>query len=87
MKKPIGFRINEIFNSEKVSANPSILNLNFTHHESCFPDEELKKNNYNVTTLIDKFTVPDFVGDRYYSKLARIVAVICSIFISFTYIK
>ena len=33
-----------------------------------------------------KFTVPDFVGDRYYSKLARIVAVICSIFISFTYI-
>ena len=62
MKKPIGFRINEIFNSEKVSANPSILNLNFTHHESCFPDEELKKNNYNVTTLIDKFTVPDFTN-------------------------
>ena len=62
MKKPIGLRINEIFNSEKVSANPSILNLNFTHHESCFPDEELKKNNYNVTTLIDKFTVPDFTN-------------------------
>ncbi len=33
-----------------------------------------------------KFTVPDFVGDRYYSSTARIVAVICVIFISFTYV-
>ncbi len=33
-----------------------------------------------------KFTVPDFVGDRYYSDLARTIAVICVIFISFTYI-
>jgi cation/acetate symporter len=33
-----------------------------------------------------KFTVPDFVGDRYYSDLARTVAVICVIFISFTYV-
>jgi cation/acetate symporter len=33
-----------------------------------------------------KFTVPDFVGDRYYSKTARIVAVICAIFVSFTYV-
>ena len=33
-----------------------------------------------------KFTVPDFVGDRYYSNKARIVAVICAIFISFTYV-
>ncbi|WP_373696385.1 sodium:solute symporter family protein [Hyphobacterium marinum] len=33
-----------------------------------------------------KFTVPDFVGDRYYSQAARIVAVICALFISFTYI-
>ncbi|GGE46290.1 sodium/solute symporter [Marinicauda pacifica] len=33
-----------------------------------------------------KFTVPDFVGDRYYSHAARIVAVICALFISFTYI-
>ncbi len=33
-----------------------------------------------------KFTVPDFVGDRYYSKVARVVAVICVMFISFTYI-
>ena len=33
-----------------------------------------------------KFTVPDFVGDRYGSQTARIVAVICAIFISFTYI-
>ncbi|MDA1044423.1 MAG: cation acetate symporter, partial [Verrucomicrobia bacterium] len=33
-----------------------------------------------------KFTVPDFVGDRYYSGTARIVAVICAIFISFTYV-
>jgi len=33
-----------------------------------------------------RFTVPEFIGDRYYSKLARVVAVICLIFISFTYI-
>jgi cation/acetate symporter len=33
-----------------------------------------------------KFTVPDFVGDRYYSATARIVAVICALFVSFTYI-
>jgi len=33
-----------------------------------------------------KFTVPDFIGERYYSKTARIVAVVCLIFISFTYV-
>jgi cation/acetate symporter len=33
-----------------------------------------------------KFTVPDFVGDRYYSDLARTIAVICVIVISFTYV-
>ncbi|MBC8524791.1 MAG: cation acetate symporter [Chlorobium phaeobacteroides] len=33
-----------------------------------------------------KFTVPDFVGDRYYSNTARTVAVICAIFVSFTYV-
>ncbi|MEO1569179.1 MAG: sodium:solute symporter family protein [Pseudomonadota bacterium] len=33
-----------------------------------------------------KFTVPDFVGDRYYSTFARVVAVICALFVSFTYI-
>jgi cation/acetate symporter len=33
-----------------------------------------------------KFTVPDFVGDRYYSKTARLVAVFCAIFISLTYV-
>ncbi len=33
-----------------------------------------------------KFTVPDFIGDRYYSKTARIVAVICALIVSFTYI-
>jgi len=33
-----------------------------------------------------KFTVPEFIGERYYSKIARIVAVLCLIFISFTYI-
>lgn len=33
-----------------------------------------------------KFTVPDFVGERYYSQAARTVAVICAIFICFTYI-
>lgn len=33
------------------------------------------------------YTVPDFVGDRYYSRLARIVAVICAIFVSFTYVS
>ena len=33
-----------------------------------------------------QFTVPDFIGTRYYSKVARTVAVVCLIFISFTYI-
>jgi cation/acetate symporter len=33
-----------------------------------------------------KFTVPDFIGDRYYSQLARTVAIVCAIFICFTYI-
>jgi cation/acetate symporter len=33
-----------------------------------------------------KFTVPDFIGDRYYSSTARVVAVVCAIFISFTYV-
>ncbi len=33
-----------------------------------------------------KFTVPDFVGDRYYSSFARVVAVVCALFVSFTYI-
>ena len=33
-----------------------------------------------------QFTVPDFIGERYYSKTARIVAVICLIVVSFTYI-
>jgi len=33
-----------------------------------------------------QYTVPDFIGTRYYSNLARLVAVICLIFISFTYV-
>ncbi|MBK8967490.1 MAG: cation acetate symporter [Lewinellaceae bacterium] len=33
-----------------------------------------------------QFTVPDFIGERYYSQQARIVAVICALFVSFTYI-
>ena len=33
-----------------------------------------------------QFTVPDFIGTRYYSKAARLVAVICLIFVSFTYV-
>ena len=33
-----------------------------------------------------KFTVPEFIGERYYSRTARVVAVICLIFISFTYV-
>lgn len=33
-----------------------------------------------------KFTVPDFIGDRYYSNVARTVAVFCALIISFTYI-
>lgn len=33
-----------------------------------------------------KFTVPDFIGDRYYSDTARMVAAACTVFISFTYI-
>jgi cation/acetate symporter len=32
------------------------------------------------------FTIPDFVGDRYYSQVARVVAVVCAIFVSFTYV-
>lgn len=34
-----------------------------------------------------KFTVPDFIGDRYYSNLARTVAVICVLLVSFTYVS
>lgn len=33
-----------------------------------------------------KFTVPDFIGDRYYSDVARTVAVICAVIVSFTYV-
>ena len=33
-----------------------------------------------------QFTVPDFIGERYYSKTARLVAVVCLIFVSFTYV-
>ena len=33
-----------------------------------------------------KFTVPDFIGDRYYSNTARFVGVICAILVSFTYV-
>lgn len=33
-----------------------------------------------------KFTVPDFIGERYYSNNARLIALICAIFVSFTYV-
>ncbi|CAG21682.1 sodium:solute symporter family protein [Photobacterium profundum] len=33
-----------------------------------------------------QFTVPDFIGERYYSRTARMVAVFCAIFVSFTYV-
>ncbi|MCA0933763.1 cation acetate symporter [Lutimonas saemankumensis] len=33
-----------------------------------------------------KFTVPDFIGDRYYSNIARSVAVFCALIVSFTYV-
>ncbi len=33
-----------------------------------------------------RFTVPEFIGDRYYSDFARVVAVICLIVVSFTYV-
>jgi cation/acetate symporter len=33
-----------------------------------------------------RFTVPDFIGDRYYSSTARLVAVVCAIFVSFIYV-
>jgi len=33
-----------------------------------------------------KFTVPDFIGDRYYSNVARFVAVCCALLVSFTYV-
>jgi len=33
------------------------------------------------------YTVPEFVGQRYYSQVARVVAVACAIFVSFTYVS
>ncbi|MGB5203838.1 MAG: sodium:solute symporter family protein [Eudoraea sp.] len=33
-----------------------------------------------------QFTVPDFIGDRYYSNIARSVAVVCALMVSFTYV-
>ena len=33
-----------------------------------------------------KFTVPDFIGERYFSSNARLIALICAIFVSFTYV-
>ncbi len=33
-----------------------------------------------------KFTIPQFIGDRYYSDFARVIALICAIFVSFTYV-
>ncbi|MBT8182528.1 MAG: VC_2705 family sodium/solute symporter, partial [Eudoraea sp.] len=33
-----------------------------------------------------QFTVPDFIGDRYYSNIARSVAVVCALLVSFTYV-
>ena len=33
-----------------------------------------------------KFTVPDFIGERYYSQTARLVAVFCALLVSFTYV-
>ena len=33
-----------------------------------------------------KFTVPEFIGDRYYSQGARIISLLCAIFVSFTYV-
>ncbi len=33
-----------------------------------------------------KYTVPDFVGERYYSETARVVAAVCAIFVSLTYV-
>jgi len=33
-----------------------------------------------------KFTIPDFIGDRYYSNFARTIAVICALIVSFTYV-
>lgn len=33
-----------------------------------------------------RFTVPAFIGDRYYSQTARVVAVVCALFVSFTYV-
>ncbi len=33
-----------------------------------------------------KFTIPQFIGDRYYSNFARVIALVCAIFVSFTYV-
>ena len=34
-----------------------------------------------------KFTIPDFIGDRYYSNTARTVAIVCAVFVSLTYLS
>ncbi|MFY7670768.1 sodium:solute symporter family protein [Tenacibaculum sp. MEBiC06402] len=39
-----------------------------------------------LAPYLRKFTVPDFIGERYYSKTARIVAVLCALIVSFTYV-
>ena len=41
---------------------------------------------YYIFRKFGKFTVPDFIGDRYYSNVARTVAVIAALFVSFTYV-
>ncbi len=37
-------------------------------------------------TQVAQFTVPEFIGDRYYSGTARLVAALCAIVVSFTYV-
>ena len=52
-------------------------------------DRRLRFAGSIISTLFrkfGKFTVPDFIGDRYYSKLARLIAVFCAITISFVYV-
>jgi cation/acetate symporter len=39
-----------------------------------------------ISAKFGKFTVPDFIGERYYSNTARTVAVICALVVSFTYV-
>ena len=55
--------------------------MNITLRQNRIP-----KNTGGLSKKFGKFTVPDFIGERYYSQTARLVAALCALFISFTYV-